>query len=749
MNAPLFDQGRRDFLRVSFVAGLGLVVSCAFPRASAGSSQATAAGPSTASSALAPNAWVRIARDDTVTVVVNHSEMGQGIFTALGMIAAEELDADWSKVRTEMASLDPVYDNPSFGMQGTGGSTSVRTCWDELRKAGATARSLLIAAGAATWGVPVEECFADTGKVIHRPTGRALRYGELVEKAAHMPVPRQAPLKKHSEFKIIGKEVPRLDARAKIEGKAVFGIDVKVEGLLTATVIHPPAFGAKLKSVDASKARSMPGVRHVVPISTGIAVVADRFWQAQKAAEEVTAQWDLGPNAQLSSEGITKRWVKMARNAGKRVRDKGNVDSALKDAATVVEAVYVLPFQAHACPEPMNCTAHVQSDRCDIWAPVQNQGASQEIASIITGLSLDRVSVHTTFLGGGFGRRGDVDFVAEAVELSRSIKVPVKVAWTREEDMRQDHFRPASYHVLKAGLNAQGKLVAFHHLFIGPSWMDRTIEAIATAAMPRWLPRFVKDVLSHAVIPIGKYMKSAESASAGASTMTYEMDHIRVEYINDDPGVPTGAWRSVANSRNAFVIESFMDEIAAASKKDPVQLRMELLVNDAKQRNVLKLAAEKADWGHKPPSGRAKGIAVHDFDGTPVAMVAEISEDKDGNVRVHKVVCAVDCGTVVNPRNVAAQLSSAIAFGLSATLKSSVHISKGRSEQTNFDSFPVLRIDEMPEVEVHIVPSTAAPTGIGEVGVPPIAPAVANAVYALTGKRIRKLPIMSRDLVKG
>jgi isoquinoline 1-oxidoreductase subunit beta len=743
------DLERREFLRVSFVAGVGLMVGYAVPPDSAAWPRSSEQSTAKTSPKLAPNAWIRVDKSGTVTVVVNHSEMGQGIFTGLATIVAEELDADWSKVRTEMASQDPVYANPAFGVQATGGSTSVRTCWDTLRQAGAVTRALLVSAAASTWGVPVRECSTDRGKVAHVPSGRVLSYGDLVEKAAAMPVPAKVPLKKQADFKIIGKGTPRLDTREKIDGTAVFGVDVRLDGLLAATVLHPPVFGAQVKSIDASKVKSMPGVRHVVPLSTGVAVVADRFWQAKKASEELKVQWDLGKLADLSSDNIRKRWVGLAKTEGRRVRDDGNVDRALKDAKTVIESVYELPFQAHACPEPMNCTASVRDDSCDVWAPTQNQGGSQEIAAAITGLDLDSVKVHTTFLGGGFGRRGDVDFVIEAVELSKAIKAPVKVMWTREEDMRQDHFRPASYHVLKAGLDGAGQLVAFHHLFVGPSWMDRTIETLATAVMPRWLPRFLKNAASYGAVPVVKYARSAKSAAGGAFSMEYGIKHFRVEYIKDDPGVPTGAWRSVDNSRHAFVVESFLDEIAAAAKNDPFQLRMDLLEHAPKQRNVLRTAAQKAGWGTKAPDGIYRGIAVHDFHDTPVAMVAEVSGDRQGNAKVHRVVCAVDCGTTLDPGNVEAQITGAVAFGLTATLKGSITIKKGRAEQSNFDAFPLLRIDEMPKVEVHIVPSVAAPTGIGEVGVPPIAPAVANALFALTGRRIRRLPIAKQDLFGG
>ena len=749
MSAKPLEASRREFLRVSFIAGVGLVVGCSFPDTAPASSDSAHSATAKGSLELAPNAWIRINQGGAVTVVINHSEMGQGILTALSMVVAEELEADWSTVRTEMASMDPVYANPAFGVQATGGSTSVRTSWEVLRKAGAATRELLIAAAASEWGVPARECRADRGKVVHEPSGREAPYGMLVEKASGMPVPDKIPLKKQRDFKIIGKRMPRLDTGEKTQGRAVFGMDVRLQGLLTATVIRPPVFGARLKSVDSSKARSMPGVRHIVPISTGIAVVADRFWQASKASEALQVEWDPGPNANLSSKGIRARWVDLVKQSGDPVRDEGNVDRAMKNAAKVVEAVYELPFQAHACPEPMNCTAFVREDGCDVWAPTQNQGGTQEVASAITGLSLDRVRVHTTFLGGGFGRRGDVDFAVEAVELSKAVKAPVKVIWTREQDVRHDHFRPASYHVVRGGLDGNGRPVAFDHRFVCPSYMDGTIETLAPAIMPRWLPRFMKNAIAYAVVPIAKYAKSAESAASGAATIAYAFDHLRVEYIKDDPGIPTGAWRSVANSRHAFVVESFMDEMAAASGKDPLQFRMELLKNAPKRRNALRIAAERAGWDKKPPAGIYRGIAVHDFHDTPVAMVAEVSVDRAGNVKVHRVVCAVDCGTVINPKTVEAQMAGAIAFGLTATVKGSITIEKGCAEQSNFDDFPVLRMDEMPGVEVHIVPSTAPPTGIGEVGVPPIAPAVANAVFAATGKRIRKLPITRQDLAGG
>lgn len=745
MSKAVFDQGRREFLQVSCIAGVGLLIGCSI-RANAADTTKPQTKPDSNLKPLAPNAWIRIDTKGTVTVIVNHSEMGQGILTGLAMIVAEELDADWTKVRTEPASMDSVYANPIFGVQATGGSTSTSTCWEDLRQAGAATRELLISAAAATWKMPGRECSADSGKVIHQPTGRILEYGQLVEKAAGMPVPDKVRLKSRKDFKILGKPVPRLDTLAKTTGTAVFGIDVRLKGLLTATVVHPPVIGGKLKTLDASKARSLKGVKHVLPISSGVAVAADTFWHAKKAAERLVVTWDNGPLAGLSSDKIMAQWAESAKQSGDTIRDAGNVESALKGAAKVIEAVYELPYQAHACPEPMNCTAHVTQDGCDVWVPTQNQGGTHEIAAALTGLDLDRVRVHTTFLGGGFGRRGYVDFVIEAVEISKAVKAPVKVIWSREDDIRNDRFRPASYQVVRAGLDAKGKLTALHHRSVCSSFMDGMVDMLASAIMPRWLPRFAKNAAAAVAAPVVKHFRSGKAAVEGASDIPYAIDNFLVEHIKGDPGIPTGAWRSVAYSRNTFVVESFIDEIAAAAGKDPLKFRRDLLGKSPKHRAVLDLAARKSRWEESPPEGIYRGIALGGFHDTAVAMVAEVSVDGKGQVKVHRVTASVHCGTVINPKSVDAQIAGAVAFGLTATLKSSITIKDGRAEQSNFHDFPILTIDEMPLVDVHIVPSTAPPTGIGEAGVPTVAPAVANAVFAATGKRIRSLPIKQRDL---
>jgi CO/xanthine dehydrogenase Mo-binding subunit len=739
------DHDRRLFLKVSAVAAGGLLVTASMPgcdrKIDSPSGKRKGQPP-----LFAPNAWVRIGRDDIITVSVNHSEMGQGIMTALPMLVAEELEADWSKVRAEFAPVAPVYKNPAFKIQMTGGSTSVRTSWESLRQAGAVARELLISAAAQTWGVPGAECRAVQGTVVHPPTGRTLRFGELVDRAACLEAPKNVGLKEPGKFKVIGTRVPRLDTPPKADGSAVFGIDVRMPGLLAATVIHPPVFGARVKSFDAAKARAASGVRHVLAIDNGVAVVADTFWQARKGAEALHAIWESTDNDQLSSDLIWKHWAELARQNGGVVRKDGNTEKAFANATQTLRATYEVPYQAHATPEPMNCTASVQKDRCDVWAPTQNQDTAWEAAARITGLDSEKVHVHTTLLGGGFGRRVEADYVAEAVQISKAIRRPVKVIWTREEDIQHDFYRPATYNVLQATLDSAGRPVAWTHRIVGPAIMDRLIPQFLPSILPRGTPQSLKDLagwLANAALP---RLRKDQKAAEGAADLPYAIDNIQVEYIKDDPGIPTGFWRSVYHSQNAFVVESFVDEIAVAAGRDPYDLRHDLLHKAPRLRAVLDLAADRAGWRRAPSKGVFRGIAVHDYGDTGVAQVAEVSVDPEGKVKVHRVVCAVDCGIVVNPGIVESQMESAIAFGLTATLKSAVTIRNGRVEQGNFHDFPLLRMDEMPKVEVYIIPSTHPPSGIGEPGVPPVAPAVANAVFAATGRRIRKLPIRPDDL---
>ncbi len=749
MQSIPFDRDRRFFLTVSAAASAGLVLACRWndSRADAGvqSPARTSDGQ-----ILEPNARLTVAPDNTVTVRIHHSEMGQAIMTGLAMIVAEELDADWKTVRAEMALAKPVYVNPAFGVQATGGSTSVKTSWQVLRRAGAVARCLLITTAAGEWGVPVAECWASTGTVTHAPSKRTVRYGELVHKAAKLPVPSDVQLKKPEDFTLIGTTPPKLDTQAKITGKAVYGIDVRVPDLVIATVIRPPVFGGRLKKFDPSTVNSQPGVRRVLAIDSGVAIAADTFRQAERAAETLDVTWDEGNKAGLSSEQIRAHWRKLLNTKeATEVQHDGYLPDALRAASQRLEAEYELPFQAHACPEPMNCTVDIKPGRCDVWVPTQNQGGVQDVVAGLTGLDLDAVHVHTTFLGGGFGRRGDVDFVIDAVQVAQAMKKPVQVIWTREQDMLHDHFRPASLHRLRAGLDAEGMPVALDHLFVCPSYMDSTLEAMAPAGMPRWLPRFAKNALAVVAVPVIKYFTSGEAASSGATDLGYSIPHMRVRHIKDDPGIPVGAWRSVANSRHAFAVESFLDEIALAGGQDPVELRDKLLADQPRHQAVLRLAAGRAGWGEPLAEGRSRGMAFHEFHGTPAAMIAEVSVSDKGLVTVHRVVAAVDCGTVINPRDIEAQISGGVAFGLTATVRSSVTIQDGKAQQSNFDGFPLLTLDEMPRVEVYTVPSGEPPIGIGEVGVPPIAPAVANAICAATGKRMRRLPIHARDLVDG
>ena len=737
------DMDRREFIKATFVAGTGLVVASYLPV------QVRHAHAKTSvygEGILKPNAWIRISEDDYVTVIVKHSELGQGITTASCMIVAEELEADWSRMRAEMAPVAKVYRNPEFGVQATGGSTGVKTSWDALRQAGAATKELLISAAAQQWNVLPSECAAEKSRVFHRPSGKSLRYGQLLERAATIAVPKKPLLKKQRNFSIIGKPYHRLDTRQKMKGETLYGIDIQMPGLLTATVLHPPEIGGRLRSIDDRRAKTVKGIKGIIPIDSGVAIVAETFWQATKAVDVLNITWESSSKKKLSSDGIMSHWAELIKQEGETIRKEGDFKEAMNTAPKKLRAVYELPYQAHACPEPMNCTAHVLSDRCDVWAPTQFQESAREVAVRITGLDPESVKIHTPFIGGGFGRRYMPDYVAEAVEISKKMNAPVKVIWSREEDIRNDCFRPAFYNVVEAGLDAQGIPVAWMHKAVGPAQMDGIVATAAPSMVPGWLPQTVKYGVARIVAGLAKRFMTPERTMDGSATMKYGIDNILIEYIKDDPGIPVGPWRGVANTRNAFVVESFIDEIAAASGQDPVSLRLQLLKGTPKHLNVLKLAAEKAGWGRRLPGGRYQGIAVHAFHDTPAAMVAEVSVGRDGQVTVHRVVCAVDCGTVINLKSIEAQLAGGIAFGISATLKSSVSIKDNRIQESNFDDFPILQINEMPRVDVHIVKSTEPPAGIGEVGVPPIAPAVTNAIFAATGKRIRKIPVDPAEL---
>jgi len=709
---------RRGFLKVSAAAGGALLVGFYIP--GCGRRTANAAGhapdsePASDPAAFAPNAWVRIDPQNNVTVMVASSEMGQGVMTSIPMLLAEELDADWSRVRAEFAPVAKAYTNPIIGQQLTGGSTAVRGFWKPVREAGAAAREMLVAAAASTWGVPASSCRTRDSQVIHGESGKKLSYGDLAAKAAKEKVPDSVFLKEPSEFRLIGTPARRLDVPAKTNGSAVFGQDVQLQGLLVASVERCPVFGGKLKRFDASKAKAVKGVKDVFAIDSGVAVVADGFWPALQGRKALKVEWDEGPHRNLSSADIRKQF-EQAVDKGVKARREGDPESALKKAAKTVEAVYEVPYLAHACMEPMNCTAHVRSDGCEIWVPTQAQTGTQQTAMHITGLPAEKIQVHTTFLGGGFGRRSERDFVADAVQISKHLGKPVKVLWTREDDTRHDFYRPAAYGRLQAALDDSGAPVAWIHRIASPSIMSR-------------------------VAP-GRVNNGIDNTSVeGAKNLPYAIANLEVTYAMVNPGVPVGFWRSVGSSQNAFITECFLDELAAAGGRDPYQLRRDLLRGHPRHRGVLELAAEKAGWDTPAPKGRHRGIAVAQSFASYAAQVAEVSVDQ-GKVQVHRVVCAIDCGTVVNPDTVKAQMESAIVYGLTAALMGEITIENGRVKQSNFTDYPMLRMEQMPEVEVYIVPSDAHPGGVGEPGTPPIAPAVANAVFAATGKPVRRLPI--------
>jgi isoquinoline 1-oxidoreductase beta subunit len=644
-----------------------------------------------------PDAYIRIGTDGLVTLIVDESEMGQGVSTALPMILAEELCADWPSVRYEQAPVDP----PSFGDQWTASSTSVRAGYLKLRRAGAAAREMLVAAAAALWGVPAGECVAERGVVAHRATGRTARYAELSEAAGRRDVPPRPRLKDARDFQIIGTPRQRLDLPAKVDGRAVFGLDVRVPDMLVAQVERCPVFGGRLESYDATAARAAPGVRMVAQIPSGIAVIADHYYAAQQGRRALRVAWAAGERGELSSATIAAELVK-GLDGGKVLRRAGDARRVIAASARAVRADYLAPYLAHAPMEPLNCTAHVRDGACEIWAPTQSPLGARDAAAQVLGIPPERVTVHTTLLGGGFGRRSAQDFVIEAVHASRAARRPVKVVWSREDDIRGGEYRLAAANRMSAALDEGGWPVAWVHAFAHPT-------------------------------------RSPEPE--GADTLPYEIADILVEGAAIPMPISTRAWRSVAHSINAWAVECFVDELAAAGGKDPVALRRRLLGAHPRHRRVVELAAERAGWGEPLPAGHARGLAMHESFGTIVAEVAEVSLRGPGVPRVHRVTCVVDCGQVVNPDTVVAQMEGGIVFGLSAALHGQVSIDRGRAVESNFHDYRVLRFPDMPRIDTHIVPSGEPPGGIGEPSTPPIAPAVCNALRALTGQPIRSLPI--------
>ena len=698
---------RRDFLKLG-AAGGGLLLGLHLP-------MGARAATSEPEGLFAPNAWIRIGGDGGIHFLVARSEMGQGVMTSLPMLIAEELGVGLDQISVGFAPASPEYTNQFIGQQATGGSTSIRDGWTKLREAGAVARTMRVEAAAARWDVRVDECQVERGHVIHPDGAQRLTYGELAAQAAERPLPSGVFLKEPDEWTLIGSPAPRLDTPDKTTGRARYGIDVRLSDMAVASVERCPVFGGKLRGYDGAAAKAIPGVVDVVPITGGVAVIAGDTWTALKARKRLQLDWDAGANADLSSAAIRAAFERGLEGAGVAARSDGDATAALTTAAKLVEAVYETPFQAHACMEPMNCTADVRPDGCDIYVPTQAQTRCQRTGMQVTGLPESKVRVHTTFLGGGFGRRSEQDFVRDAVELSMHLRRPVQVVWTREDDIRHDFYRPAGLNRLRAALDANGQPVAWHHHIASPSILSRAAPGAVADGLDR-------------------------TSVAGAANLPYAVPNIQVEYTQTDTPVPVGFWRSVGHSQNIWITECFFDEVAAAGRQDPLELRRRLLAHQARHLAVLNLAAEKAGWGKPLPAGHTRGIAVAESFGSYVAEVAEVAID-GGQVRVQRVVCAVDCGQVINPDTVVAQMESGIVYGLTATLKGAISIAQGRVQQGNFDDYPLLRMSELPSIEVYLLPSDAAPGGVGEPGVPPLAPAVCNAVFAATGRPVRTLPI--------
>jgi isoquinoline 1-oxidoreductase beta subunit len=702
------DVSRRDFLIVGAAAGGGLLLGWHM--------DARAATPAI----FAPNAFIRIGTDGSVTMIMGQVEMGQGMYTAMPMLLAEELEVGLDQVRLEHAPPDDkLYVNPLFGFQATGGSTSVKGLYQPMRRAGATARTMLIAAAAQRWNVAPASCRAERGSVIHTASRRRVGYGEVAAAAAELPIPEHVVLKRPEDFKLIGTPAKRLDTPAKVNGTAQYSIDVRLPGMKIATVAASPVLGGKVVGIDDSKAKAIKGVRQIVRLDEAVAVVADHMWAAKQGLAALEIRWDDGPNAALNTDDVVRGLAAAAETPGVVARNEGDAAAAIAGAATKVEAVYEAPFLAHATMEPINCTVHVRPDGCEVWTGSQVLARAQATAAQVTGFSLEKVVVHNFLLGGGFGRRLEFDYVTQAVRIAKQVEGPVKVIWTREEDVQHDVYRPYYYDRIGAGLDARGQPIGWTHRLVGPS------------ILARFAPPAFKNGLDG-------------DALDGAVDLLYNIPAIRVEYVrHEEPVLNTGFWRGVGVTHNTFVIESFIDELALAAKADPFEYRRALLDKSPRGRAVLELAAKKAGWGATLPAGRGRGIALM-YGGawdTYVAQVAEVSVSKSGEVRVHRVVCAVDCGTVVNPDIVKAQIEGGVIFGIGGALYGEVTLKNGRVEQSNFHDVRVLRINETPVIEVHLVRNGEAPGGIGEPGTAVTAPALANAIFAATGKRIRKLPL--------
>jgi isoquinoline 1-oxidoreductase subunit beta len=703
------NLSRRGFLATSAAAGGGLMLSFSLPL---GRSDAAH------SEDFTPNAFISIASDGLIVLTMPYVEMGQGTYTSVPMLIAEELDVNLKQVRLQHAPPnEKLYANPMLGVQATGNSNAMRGAWKPLREAGATARTMLVAAAAKRWGVDPKSCRAQDGEVVNVPTGRRLNYGELAAEAAKMPVPAGVTLKAPGDLKLIGTPAKRLDAPPKVNGTAVYGIDARPPGVKIATLVQSPVFGGRVKSLDDTAAKSVKGVRQVVRLDDAVAVVADHMGAAKKGLAALKIEWDDGPGATLTTTDVARQLERATLGTGAVAQNVGDADKALASATTRVEATYQVPFLAHATMEPMNCTVHVRKDGCEIWLGSQAMARVQALAAKAAGLPPEKVTVHNHLIGGGFGRRLEADGAVRAVQIAQHVEDPVKVVWTREEDIQHDMYRPYWFDRISAGLDEMGRPVAWKNRFAGSS------------VIARWLPPAFKDGID-------------PDSTEGAIDLVYDLPNFHVEFVRvEPPGVPTAFWRSVGPSHNVFVTESFIDELAAAAKQDAVAYRRALLDKSPRAKAVLELAAEKAGWGEALPKGRGRGVSLQFVFGSYLAQVAEVEISQEGAVRVRRVVCAVDCGTVVNPDTVQAQIQSGIIFGATAALYGEITLKNGRVEQTNFDTYQMLRLNEAPAIEVHVVKSAEPPGGIGETGTSAIVPAIANAIFAATGKRLRKMPV--------
>jgi isoquinoline 1-oxidoreductase subunit beta len=719
--AFLSGASRRGFLKSAAATAAGLTIgfhwSGPLSRAFADTALADTAKD------FAPNAFLRIAPDNSVTVIAKHLEMGQGSYTGLATVVAEELDADWAQIAVESAPADASkYANLAFGMQGTGGSSAMANSWMQLRQAGATARAMLVAAAASEWNVPPASLTVERGVVHHAPSNRQATFGALAAKASGLPVPSEVPLKAPKDFKLIGQKLPRVDIPGKTNGTAQFTIDVTFPDMLVALLQRPPLFGATVKSFDAAATKAVPGVVEVVQVPRGVAIVAKSFWAAKQGREALKVEWDDSKAEKRSTAAIMAEYRTLSGQPGTPARVDGDVAAALKGAAKTVSATYEFPYLAHAPMEPLDAVVKLDANSCEIWAGDQFQTVDQGNAAATAGLKPEQVKIHTLLAGGSFGRRANMssDYIVEAVSIAKALGangVPVKLQWTREDDIRGGLYRPVYVHRLEAALDKDNRLVGWQHRIVGQSIMAGTAFA----------PVMIKNGIDGTSVE-------------GAANLPYAVANMSVELNTTETGVPVLWWRVVGSSHTAYATEAFIDEIAHAAGQDPFAFRQGMLEHHPRHKAVLELAANAAGWGSPLPKGKGRGIAVAEAFGTYVAQVAEVTVGPNGQIKVDRVVCAVDCGTPINPDVITAQMEGGIGFGLGAALYGAITLKDGRVEQTNFDAYQVLRIDEMPKVEVHIVQSPEAPTGVGEPGVAPVGPAVANAVFAVTGKRLRVLP---------